>query len=146
VIGNDTEVTHGRLLHLSRSGKTYFVTFATSNRIELAATERDVVFDSCLYGHSRTGCVHCCVVMPDHVHIVLTPFDSTTMRTFVGAIKSASAHQIGRPLWQRESFDHILRSDESLREKCEYVAANPVRKGLVDAASDWPWLFRAYEV
>ena len=43
------------------------------------------------------------------------------------------------PLWQPEFFDHLLRSDESLREKIAYVHNNPVRAGLVKDPKDWPY-------
>ena len=33
-------------------------------------------------------------------------------------------------LWQDESFDHVLRSNESFDEKLEYICQNPVRRGL----------------
>src|SRR2546425_5722657 len=52
------------------------------------------------------------------------------------AIKGTSAHSINRKLhsheavWQEESFDHVLRSSESLDAKIDYVLQNPVRKGL----------------
>src|SRR5439155_26032085 len=51
------------------------------------------------------------------------------------AIKGTSAHSINRKLhsheavWQEESFDHVLRSSESLDAKIDYVLQNPVRKG-----------------
>jgi len=63
--------------------------------------------------------------------------------------KGPSAHSINRllgrkgSLWQRESFDHILRSEEKLTEKGEYIANNPVRAGLVSTSDEWPWLWRA---
>jgi REP element-mobilizing transposase RayT len=40
-------------------------------------------------------------------------------------------------LWQREFFDHVLRSSESYSEKWNYVFDNPVRAGLVSTANDW---------
>ena len=42
-------------------------------------------------------------------------------------------------LWQREFFDHILRSNESYSEKWNYVRANPVRAGCVSAAEEWKY-------
>jgi REP-associated tyrosine transposase len=86
--------------------------------------------------------------MPDHIHLVLTPYDSATVKKIVSDMKSASAHlinaQFGRQgrIWQRESFDHIIRSDDNLRLKCEYVAENPVRRRLVASVDGWPWLWR----
>jgi hypothetical protein len=35
----------------------------------------------------------------------------------------------------------VLRSDESLKEKCEYIRQNPVRRGLVKRPEDYRWLW-----
>src|SRR2546422_4881500 len=70
------------------------------------------------------------------------------MRKVAKAIKGTSAHSINRKLhsheavWQEESFDHVLRSSESLDAKIDYVLQNPVRKGLVRIASEYPWSWR----
>ena len=45
------------------------------------------------------------------------------------------------PEWQRDFFEHRLRSDESWREKADYILANPVRKGLITEVSQWPYVF-----
>src|SRR5438128_11829613 len=47
-----------------------------------------------------------------------------------------------RRFWQEESFDHVLRSSESLDAKIDYVLQNPVRKGLVRIAREYPWSWR----
>jgi len=63
------------------------------------------------------------------------------------SLKSATAHRINKllhrsgPVWQEESFDHVLRSDESLKEKAEYIRQNPVRRGLVQKPEDYRWLW-----
>jgi REP element-mobilizing transposase RayT len=62
-------------------------------------------------------------------------------------IKGASARSVNKllgaegPVWQEESFDHVLRSQESLEEKLEYIRQNPVRRGLVKRREDYPWLW-----
>lgn len=64
-------------------------------------------------------------------------------------IKGASAHKVNKALdrkgklWQEESFDHVLRSSESLDQKVEYVRQNPVRRGLVSSPGEYPWLWVA---
>src|SRR6266571_9203822 len=64
------------------------------------------------------------------------------MRKVAKAIKGTSTHAIDRKLhsheavWQEESFDHVLRSSESLDAKIDYVLQNPVRKGLVRIAEN----------
>lgn len=65
------------------------------------------------------------------------------------SIKSVSAHRINRllgrrgPVWQEESFNHAIRSDESLNAKMAYVLANPVRSGLVKGPRDYKWVWTA---
>jgi putative transposase len=90
--------------------------------------------------------------MPDHVHFFCRPEqDAKTLSRFIGAWKTWTSRRIqknrpqptaaataGRSLWQREFFDHLLRSSESYGEKWNYVRENPVRAGLVASADDWP--------
>jgi len=62
-------------------------------------------------------------------------------------IKSESAHRINKALgrtghvWQDESFDHILRGDESLGKKVLYILKNPIRAGLATSAGEYRWLW-----
>lgn len=87
--------------------------------------------------------------MPDHVHIILSPLEIFTLPNVMKRLKGASSYHANRvmtrkgPLWQHESFDHILRSSESLTEKMEYVCNNPVRAGIVASWQDYPWTWRA---
>jgi len=87
--------------------------------------------------------------MPDHVHLVFTPLSDAdgpfSVAEIMQGIKTSSAHGINRALlhhgqvWQHESFDHVPRQEEAIDAKVEYVLQNPVRRGLVSKASDYPW-------
>jgi len=91
--------------------------------------------------------------MPDHVHLIFTPLIDerrqlvVSMAEIMKAIKGSSAHSINRrldrqgTLWQEESFDHVLRSSESLDQKIVYVLENPMRHGLVGNWQDYQWLW-----
>ena len=88
------------------------------------------------------------VLMPDHIHFFCAceqREENSSLSCFVGAFKEWSAKGIirtlgvSRPVWQRQFFDHLLRSDESYDEKWNYVYANPVRAGLVETAGQWPY-------
>lgn len=86
------------------------------------------------------------VLMPDHVHFFCAPSsDSHPLEIFVGKWKkwtSKYAHRrlgLNTPLWQKEFFDHVLRSSENYAEKSEYVRHDPLRAKLVSAAEDWPY-------
>jgi REP element-mobilizing transposase RayT len=91
--------------------------------------------------------------MPDHVHLVLAPLRDTAGRLYsladiMSGIKGASAHSVNRALcrkdhvWQDESFDHVLRNNESIDGKVEYILANPMREGLAKRPGDYPWSWR----
>ena len=94
------------------------------------------------------------VVMPDHVHMIFSPLinqeaqEIYSLASIMDAIKGASSHEINRAfgrkgsVWQAESFDHVLRSSESLDAKIAYTLANPVRDGLVTKWEDYRWLWR----
>ena len=85
------------------------------------------------------------VIMPDHLHLfaAFAPLSPPLSEWFKG-LKRALAEELKRtalraPFWQRGFFDHILRSEESYKQKWRYVRDNPVRAGLVAMAEDWPW-------
>ncbi len=93
--------------------------------------------------------------MPDHVHLVFSPLshgdgEPYTLAEIMSGIKGASAHTVNRLLgrkgqvWEEESFDRLLRAEEKVREKAEYICANPVRANLVAQEDDWPWLWREW--
>jgi len=92
--------------------------------------------------------------MPDHVHVILTPLiderqhEIFSLIKIMQAIKGASARTINQqlrrsgPVWQEESFDHVLRSSEGLDAKVDYVLENPVRKGLVKEWHEYRWTWQ----
>jgi len=143
------------LPHLQPDNKTLFVTFSTWKRQQLPESIRDLVLRHCLHYHGLKIFVHAVVVMPDHVHMIFTPLPNESglaysLAEIMNGIKGASAHSINKALgrrgkvWQDESFDHVLRSDESTRGKAEYICQNPVRKGLAKTEDDYPWLWREW--
>jgi REP element-mobilizing transposase RayT len=142
-----------RLPHIQKDNRPIFLTFTTCRRWKLPDTARDIVLDCCLAQNSRKLDLHASVVMPDHVHLILTPLRRQDGWTYslpeiMHAIKGAAASRINRtlersgPVWQEEFFDHVLRSNESLGEKVNYVCQNPVRAGLVRNETEYRWLWR----
>ncbi len=141
------------LPHIEKQGRAHFITFDAHLRRTLPPLARDLVLKHCLHDNGSKMRLHVAVVMPDHVHLILTPLrdDKTGLFTFeqiVGGIKGASVHTINKALhrsgqvWQDESFDHVIRSGESLEQKIQYVCENPVRAGLVTRPEDYKWLWR----
>ncbi len=76
------------------------------------------------------------LLMPDHLHALMAPAPDTTLGAMVGKWKSYVAKAAGIN-WQKDFFDHRLRSDESQEEKAAYIRANPIRAGLIAAGETW---------
>ncbi len=78
-------------------------------------------------------------VMPNHVHVLLTPHEGHELEEIIHSWKTHSATQANRMLgqsgtfWQEEYYDHIVRDGEDLKHQVSYILANP-RKGW---ASEW---------
>jgi REP-associated tyrosine transposase len=155
-----------RLPHLQKADAALFVTFCAGGRMLLPERARALVFEHCLReggirplaggGARPTPAprirLHAAVVMPDHVHLLLTPLRDKDGWPFplvdiLQCMKSSTAHRINRmsgisgPVWEEESFDHVLRSDESFKDKCEYIRQNPVKAGLVHKPENYHWLW-----
>jgi REP element-mobilizing transposase RayT len=160
-----------RLPHLQKADAALFVTFCTGAHLILPDWARDLVLEHCLRegglrplaGEGARATLpsrihlYAVVVMPDHVHLLFLPLRDGNGTHFalvdtLQCLKSATAHRINRllhtsgPVWEEESFDHVLRSDESLQEKCEYIRQNPVKAGLVARPEDYRWLWVSPEL
>jgi len=145
------------LPHLQRDFKPHFITFVTKFRWTLPEWARDVVLSCCWHDHRKMYELYVAVVMPDHVHIILTPLiDARRAQIFslieiTRGIKGAAGRRINQRMgrrgtvWQEESFDQVLRCSEGLDAKVEYVLQNPVRKGLVDDWREYRWAWRRNE-
>lgn len=146
-IGSDTYAYRQYLPHLVKRDRIYYVTFCTQNRAILSPSARDIVLATCIALHLALWRLDCVVVMPDHVHLLATPFASTTIGVATGRAKGRSSYDINRELgrsgrlWQPDSFDRIVRSYEHLAKKRAYIFNNPVRQGLVERWEDYKWIW-----
>ena len=140
-----------KLPHYQKADRPLFVTFCRNGR-DFPPEARELVLHHCLHDHGKRYQLHAAVVMPDHVHLLLTPLRDEkgwpyALPLILKLLKGTSARSVnkllssGGPVWQEESFDHVLRSQESLEEKLEYLRQNPVRRGLVKTPEDYPWLW-----
>ena len=141
-----------KLPHYQPDFKAIFITFCTYKRWVLPTVARDIVLETCLSGNGSKFHLHCVVVMPDHVHILLNPGRDSdgpiSIAEIMQAIKGASAHRINRylgrkgPVWQQENFDRALRDEEQIDDKVAYMLSNPMAAGLVDDPVTYRWQWR----
>ena len=92
-----------------------------------------------LYHEQRKWYLHLFLLMPDHVHAILSfPRDSSMGRT-IGVWKRY--HSKATPVgWQDNFFDHRLRNDDERVRKAAYIRMNPVAAGLCGRPEDWEWV------
>jgi REP element-mobilizing transposase RayT len=81
-----------------------------------------------IHEHHRGVDVDAFVVMPNHVHAILTMGRDESLGAVVGTYKAAVSRRTGhRALWQRGYYDHIIRDEQDLARVREYIATNPIR-------------------
>ena len=143
-----------QLPHYQKQHCILFVTFCKLLPDPFSEAARSLVLRHCLHDNGKKLRMHAAVVMPEHVHLLLTPLPDPEGRVYLlmhmlKLIKRTSARSVNNltghsgPVWQEESFDHVLRSDESFEDKLEYIRQNPVRRRLVQRPENYPWLWIA---
>jgi REP element-mobilizing transposase RayT len=88
--------------------------------------------------------LHAWVVMPNHVHMLVTPRVPVSM--LMQSLKRFTAREANRLLnrtrqafWQDESYDHLVRDQAEFGRIVAYIEMNPVRAGLVASPEAFPW-------
>jgi putative transposase len=83
------------------------------------------------------------VFMPDHTHLLLLASEKSDLARLMKRMKQETAfgftRRTGEVLWQKSYHDHILRRDEDLNHVARYLAANPVRAGIVKDWRSYPY-------
>ena len=102
------------------------------------------LFLKTLYGYRRQGKfrLHAFVLMPEHVHLLLTPATDITLERAVQLIKGGYSRGFGlqfgrKEIWQRGFTDHRIRNGEDFEKHRDYIHQNPVERGLVKSASEY---------
>jgi REP element-mobilizing transposase RayT len=96
------------------------------------------------FDHERYS-LHGWVVMPNHVHVLLTPREDQSLSGIVKSWKSYTAKAANRILgrtgtfWQEDYFDRYTRNARHFGAVVEYIEYNPVGAGLCERRADWPY-------
>jgi REP-associated tyrosine transposase len=139
------------LKRFQQSRQTHFVTFgcyhghallstpSARHTFEKALERVRRSFDLCVYGY---------VVMPEHVHLLLSEPQQGTLAEALKSLKQGvSRRLVGKAahFWQKRYYDFNVRNERQFVEKLRYVHRNPVKRGLCARAEDWEWSsFRQY--
>jgi putative transposase len=102
------------------------------------------------------------VVMPDHIHLLISEPEKGTPSTVMQVVKQRFASRVreavrnptlvkcarvGHPehVWQKRFYDFHVWSERKREEKLRYMHRNPVKEGLVQEPEQWLWSsYRSY--
>jgi putative transposase len=117
-----------QLLDEARTGSFYLRQPAIAGMIVEA-----IQYNATILGHYL---LHAFVVMPNHVHLLATPF--VALPKLTKSLKGITAKRAnamlaltGTSFWQEESYDHLVRDEREFEKIRRYIEQNPVRAGLV---------------
>ena len=120
---------------------TYAFTTATYGRRALfARTANAELLVSTLFHYRDEGRyrLHGFVVMPEHLHVLLTPAEGRTIERCAQCMKGGFSHairsQFGGQVWQSGFHEHRVRDAADFANQLAYIAANPEKRGLSDHA------------
>ena len=136
----------GRIARRVRQAGVYFVTTDTWQKhpLFISVALANIVVEQILSCRERGFYkLHAFVVMPDHLHVLLTPGDATTVEKAMQMIKGGSAHRMGLerpnkfPIWHAGFHDRWMRNAEEYRSSMRYIEQNPVEAKLVERSEDY---------
>jgi REP-associated tyrosine transposase len=141
------------LRRYQQTRQLHFITFCCYHRASLLGTRQARnTFVTVLervrrwYGFYVVGYV----VMPEHVHLLLSEPERGTLALALQMLKQTVARKLGvgatrEPFWQPRYYDFNAWSERKRVEKLRYLHRNPVKRGSVASAEDWAWSsFRHY--
>ena len=104
-----------------------------------------LVVNSLKYFDGERYHLHAWCVMPNHVHVLVTPLGHYTLSSIIHSWKSHTANRVNKrqgrrgAVWMQEYFDRAVRDERHFIMAVEYIENNPVKAGLCAQAADWAW-------
>ena len=129
--------------HATNTGQTYMITSATWERRGHFRNESwaRLLIDTLYRYRGSAYLLHEFVIMPDHLHLLITPL--TSLEKAVQFIKGGFSYRAKKELgsnmevWQKGFSDHRIRDAKDYGEHVLYIRQNPVRAGLCLSAEEF---------
>jgi len=119
--------------------------YARTGPLSLGRSEiAEVVVDAIHYRDLRQYQLHSYVVMPNHVHLLMTPLVEVSkamqsLKRFTAREGNRILGVTGQSFWQDESYDRRVRNETELQRIAHYIEMNPVKAGLATTPEEFPW-------
>ncbi len=124
--------------------RIFFITSVTIQRLPIFRHETNakLLIDTLThYRDQRKFLLHEFVIMPDHIHLLLTPSPDIALERAVQFIKGGFSYRMKTrgTIWQSSFTNHRVRDLGDYGRHREYIHLNPVRAHLVERARDYPY-------
>ncbi len=126
--------------------RTFFVTTITWQRTPLFRNPQTAeLMLSVLvhYDEQSKYALHEFVVMPDHLHLLITAATEISLERAVQLIKGGFSYRLGKSkrglVWQESFTNHRIRDEQDYADHSEYIRMNPVRAKLVERPELYPY-------
>ena len=128
--------------------KTYFITASAYMHQNLfQRTETADLLVTTLFGYRDRGefLLHEFVVMPNHIHLLISVDDGHAVGRAMQMTKGGFSHAVGKAglklkaIWQPSYYEHRVRDEEEYERMRTYIHQNPVRRGLAEKSADYPY-------
>jgi len=136
-------------------GYSYYLTIVTHRRNPILIDNISLLRQSFAQSKKRFNYrIDAIVILPEHIHMVITPKRATDYPKIIGAIKayfsryyndaneeqSNSRHKKRyKAIWQKKYYEHTIRNEKDWHETMAYMQHNPVKHGLVDDVNNWEY-------
>jgi putative transposase len=141
-----------RMPHWRLDGSIYFVTWRLhKSQKELAAAEREIIVSTLKHFEGQRFDLFAYVVMPDHVHVLVKPYQGYLLHELVHSWKSYTVYRLQRDsdrkgrIWQEDYFDRLIRDELEFIEKMQYILNNPLKIQAYTENYPWVWVTSAFE-
>ena len=143
-------------------GYSYYITMVTYRRkpllVQFIDELREAFRHSMKKYHYRIDAI---VVLPDHLHMIITPKHGTDYPEIIKQIKrsfvynlpedirvkskielTASQYRRGEAgIWQSRYYEHTIRNEKDMLEKMQYIQNNPIKHGICKHDETWKYLY-----
>jgi len=141
-------------------GYSYYLTLVTQGRKPLLVKNIELLRDAFRRSKQKYDyTIDAIVVLPEHLHMIVTPKISKDYSNIVRHIKrsfvygldesvkaqakveiSAKKYHRGHSgIWQERFYEHTIRNEKDLLEKMQYIKNNPIKHNLVENLNDWKY-------
>ena len=143
---DDLRIYRNRLPHWRTEGACYFVGWnLQEGERDLESAERTLVANAVKHFDAERYDLCAWVVMNDHAHALLFLHESWELEQVLHSWKSFTVNQMQRKfgrkgrIWQKDSFNRIVRNDEEWLEKQRYIMNNPYKRWPEITSYKWVW-------